>query len=266
MNSASIVIPKTACKAVAMTRKALSLEVTNPLYRAAQRFYENIGLQMQTRSVDAVVASLPEPQKFLPHASSFNLCALNNQALVVKLLHEIAEGAAGCEIRKMLGCDQVSCDYDQAWIRRQYAPHLYPPEHAPHGWHQDGALGFDFFASKDIEQEATPLLPTVTCWIALTQCGVDAPGLEFVTETIDELLVPNELTHKSIHNRYPSDSFWQPQMQAGDAVIFKGGTLHRTHVVEQMRANRTSVELRFVAAHKIPTRLIGDCFIALPDE
>ncbi|MBU3005755.1 phytanoyl-CoA dioxygenase family protein [Paraglaciecola arctica] len=264
MNKSRLVCP--AANAVSITRHAISVDVTTSLNCAAQRCYQNIMLLMETQSVDATAASLPQTQKFLPHASSFSLHSLNDQALVIHLLKEIAQGPAASEIRKMLGRHQVSCDYDQAWIRRQYAPHLYPPEHAPHGWHQDGALGFDFLASKDIEQEASPLLPTVTCWIALTRCGVDAPGLEFVTETIDELLVPNELSHKSILNRYSSGSLWQPQMQAGDAVIFKGGTLHRTHVVEQMRANRTSVELRFVATHKIPTRLIGDCFIALPDE
>ncbi|MEP1446525.1 MAG: phytanoyl-CoA dioxygenase family protein [Paraglaciecola sp.] len=266
MNNSNLVYPSTAANAVTMTRHAISLNVSKSLYFAAQQCYQRNALLMETRRGDAAVAPLLPAQKFLPHASSFSLNSINDQVLETNLLKEIAQGPVASEIRKMLGSEQISCDYDQAWIRRQYAPHLYPPMHAPHGWHQDGALGFDFSASQNIPRVTETLLPTVTCWIALTQCGADAPGLEFVTETIDELLYPNELTHRSIHSRYPSDSFWQPQMHAGDAAIFKGGTLHRTHVVEQMRSNRTSVELRFVASHEIPTRLLGDCFIALPDE
>ena len=53
-------------------------------------------------------------------------------------------------------------------------------------------------------------------------------------------------------------------MEAGDAVIFLGSTLHRTHVMKEMQANRTSVELRFIAKGNISQRLSEDCFVPLP--
>jgi len=217
-----------------------------------------------TQCTDFVVASLAPAYKYLPHTSSVSLSAIDDRALLDALLGEIGRGSAGCHVRRMFGSHKVLCDLDQAWIRRQYALHLYPPEHAPHVWHQDGALGFDFLAQGNAELESEALLPTVTCWIALSLCGVDAPGLEFVSQPIEELLLPVELTDKKISGRFSEDSFWKPQMEAGDAIVFRGGTLHRTHVTKQMQANRTSVELLFVAKDNIPQRLSGDCFVSLP--
>ncbi|WP_339725703.1 phytanoyl-CoA dioxygenase family protein [uncultured Paraglaciecola sp.] len=248
-----------------MTKKALSASLTKSLLSAGQKIYQDIATMAETQSVEAVVSSLLPAQKYLSHASSVNLSAIDDHVLVDALLSEISLGTAGTEIRKMLGSHQVLCDVDQAWIRRQYAPHRYPPEHAPHGWHQDGALGFDFLASSGSKQKAEALLPTVTCWIALTHCGADAPGLEFVSSAVNELLLPHELTVNSINSRFTADSFWQPQMDPGDGVIFQGSTLHRTHVVNNMQTNRTSIELRFVAKQPIPPRLLGDCFVPLPE-
>jgi len=266
LNISKLLCPGTSTEAVVLTHKALNLCVIESLYCAAQKIYQDIAAITATQSADAVNALLPPEQKYLPHASSVSLSAVNDRVLIKALLREIALGPAGCQIRKMLGSSEVSCDFDQAWIRRQYAPHLYPPKHAPHGWHQDGALHFDFLEVKDTNQEPESLLPTVTCWIALNNCGRDAPGLEFVLQPIEELLLPNELTHHTINNRYPADSFWQPQMDAGDAVIFQGSTLHRTHVISEMQMNRTSVELRFVGKNNIPQRLSGDCFIPLTNR
>jgi hypothetical protein len=263
-NISKQISPETSVEAVVKTQSALNLCVIESLYSAAQKTYQDIADLTKSQSEDAVNALLLPKHKYLPHASSVSLGALNDRDLVNTLFGEIAGGPAGCQIRKMLGSNEVICDFDQAWIRRQYAPHLYPPKHAPHGWHQDGALGFDFLDSKRCKQEPEALLPTVTCWIALNNCGLDAPGLEFVLQPIEELLLPNELAHNTIDVRYPADAFWQPQMDAGDAMIFQGGTLHRTHVLKRMQNNRTSVELRFVSKHSIPQRLSGDYFIPLP--
>lgn len=248
---------------VVLNRKAICPEMTSCLYSAAQKTYLNIAKIIKNQSVEVVNALLPK-QKYLPQASSVSLGVINDMPLVNTLLKEIALGPAGYQIRKILGSDEVICDFDQAWIRRQYAPHLYPPMHAAHGWHQDGALGFDFLEPKVSNREPEELLATVTCWIALNPCGLDAPGLEFVLQPIAELLHPIDLTPDTINRRFPADAFWQPQMDLGDALIFQGGTLHRTHVLEAMQHNRTSVELRFVSKHNIPQRLSGDCFIPLP--
>lgn len=266
MNISEQISPETSVEAVVLTHNALHLCVIESLYSAAQKTYQDIAAMMATQSVDAVVGSLLPTHKYLPYASSVSLSSINDRALVDALLSEIAGGPAGGQIRKMLGSHEVICDFDQAWIRRQYAPHLYPPKHAPHGWHQDGALGFDFLGTDITKQGSDALLPTVTCWIALTNCGLHAPGLEFVSQSIEELLFPDALTHNRISSRFRSNLFYKPQMSAGDAVIFQGGTLHRTHVTQDMQENRSSVELRFVGKNNIPSRLLGDCFIPLPDS
>jgi hypothetical protein len=249
---------------IVLARKVLTSGLTGSLFAAANNTYQNIAALMATQSTVAVTATLPKEYKYLPHASSMSLEAIDDKGIVDALLADIGRSAAGCFVRMMLGCNEVLCDLDQAWIRRQYALHQYPLKHAAHGWHQDGALGFDFLKAGSALRDPEGLLPTVTCWIALTECGVDAPGLEFVSQSISSLLLPEELTHNSISKCFSADSFFKPQMQAGDAVIFSGATLHRTHVLQEMQSNRTSVELRFVAKDNIPQRLLGDCFVALP--
>src|SRR4029077_7425211 len=83
--------------------------------------------------------------------------------------------------------ESALCDRDQSWVRRQYVPSRYPRFHGPHGWHQDGALRFDFGSCPDGNYPPDALLRMVTCWIALDECGVDAPSLEFVTRRHAEL-------------------------------------------------------------------------------
>ena len=65
-------------------------------------------------------------------------------------LEKIALLLLGAEVgtlaRSRLGAALVLA-IDRCWVRRQYAPSRIPPGHAPHRWHQDGALGFDFLAA-----------------------------------------------------------------------------------------------------------------------
>lgn len=255
---------KKPLEAAVLAQKTLSSGMTESLHIAANNIYHTIAGLMAAECTDADKIDLSAVYKYLPHASSISLAALEDKTLIHSLLSEVSQGAIGCFVRKMLQSDEVLCDLDQAWIRRQYAPHLYPMQHAPHGWHQDGALGFDFLKEGIAKSDTEALLPTVTCWIALTECGVNAPGLEFVCQIIKTLLLPGELTNNRIDSCFSANLFWKPQMAAGDALVFLGGTLHRTHVLKQMQSNRTSVELRFVAKDNIPQRLANDYFVPLP--
>jgi hypothetical protein len=101
----------------------------------------------------------------------------------------------------------------------------------------------------------------VTCWIALTPCGEDAPGLEFVRRRLDGLLGPAELTDAKVRARFAPEEFWKPVLSPGDALVFGGDWLHRTHVVQGMTQDRTSLEMRFFLAENRPGRLKGDQFI-----
>ncbi len=157
----------------------------------------------------------------------------------------------------------VVCDVDQCWVRRQYAHGNYPPLHAPHSWHQDGALHFDFRAYSGRQLPPGAVLDMITCWIPLTPCGFDAPGLELIAQGTEGLLTPGQLKDMHVRELFAAEEFHRPAMQPGDALLFGGGVLHRTHVTPQMTRDRTSIELRLFAADRIPERLHGDRFVTL---
>ena len=212
-------------------------------------------LERIERRYSAVERDGDDPE-FAIHSSSLRLRAVEGLGIDDVLRHAIS-----ADLLHRLG-PLTACDIDQCWIRRQYAPRHAPLHHAPHSWHQDGALNFDFVAHAGAPLPADALLDMFTCWIPLTPCGVDAPGLELVRQRIDRLLAPAELTPERVHDRYPPDTLARPAMQPGDAVLLSGDTLHRTHVTPAMRQDRTSIELRFFHAQPLPERLRGDRFVS----
>jgi len=214
------------------------------------------------QSEDAAAANLlviAASERYVPTASSFTIGVVLSDEDLSALFSEINAKTAGAWIRDQLR-NRVVCDLDQTWVRRQYAPKHYPPLHAPHGWHQDGALKFDFRSFPYGNFPSDALLPIVTCWIALDPCGAEAPGLELVTRRLDGLLAPAELTDESVRTRFTSQEFWCPVMEPGDALLFRGDILHRTHVTAAMTKDRTSIELRFFPANDLPPRLHEDRF------
>ena len=155
---------------------------------------------------------------------------------------------------------RVAVDLDQCWVRQQQAPSC-GPAHRPHSWHQDGALRFDFLAAGTAAPPADALLQMVTCWIAITPCGIEAPGLELVAAPMDEMLRPGELREAVVDARWADSMRQRPSMAPGDAAVFTGDVLHRTHVTPAMTVGRISLELRCFAADALPARLRGDRFL-----
>ena len=194
---------------------------------------------------------------FNPYSSSLRAAAveaLDLEAIALSLL----EGDTGGIARERLGAD-LSLDVDQCWIRRQYAPSRAPAGHAPHSWHQDGALGFDFLSPAP---DRETLLSMLTCWIALTPCGADAPGIEFAGADREDLLPLVDLADAAVRSRHAEEALECPVCALGDALVFGGGVLHHTHVAPTMTRDRTSLELRFFPAAP-PPRLRGDRFLNL---
>ena len=147
---------------------------------------------------------------------------------------------------------------DHCWVRHQPAPRQRASGQTPHGWHQDGALAFDFASPSP--GRAAPL-PMLTCWLPLTDCGTDAPSVAWVGLPLNPLLMPEDLRDTAVEGRCTAA---RPPMQtchavlsAGDALLFGGGLLHRTHATAAMTQARTSVELRWLAADAVPPRLAG---------
>ena len=197
---------------------------------------------------------------FNAHSSSLRLGAMVGLDLPT-IAASLLDGELGSLCHAQLG-NELVCAVDHCWVRRQYAPGRYPRGHAAHAWHQDGALGFDFLgAGAQVPRSA--LLSMLTCWIALTPCGADAPGLEFVDREIDALLPLAALADEAVRARHHEGELMRPVLAPGDALVFGGGVLHHTHVLPAMHLDRTSVELRFFPAKDIPERLRHDRFLRL---
>jgi len=207
-----------------------------------------------------VVENLPPGQRFAPTASSFTLGAVFSEPELQSMISAVCAGPAGRSMFPSLG-EKLACDLSQSWIRRQYAPRNYPALHAPHGWHQDGALKFDFLAFPSGVFPPDAVLTMATCWIALNPCGEHAPGLEIVSCPLTTLLPPADLADDRVRAQFAPDEFFRPLFQTGDAVVMRGSVLHRTFVTPLMTRDRTSLELRFFAANQVPPRLQSDQFL-----
>ena len=160
-----------------------------------------------------------------------------------------------------------ACDLDECWVRRQFPP---PDPRcrlcSPHSWHQDGALRHAYGDAAALAADEPALLDMLTCWIALDPCGTEAPGLELLRSGRLALIEPPQLAPDAITRRFGAAAMWRPVMAAGDALVFAGHVLHRTHTHASMTRERSSVELRFLDGERWPQRLEGDRRVwALPE-
>lgn len=199
----------------------------------------------------------PADLGFVPSSSSFPLQRLLPVEALLRALHP----SVIARLQALLG-PGVSVDVDIAWVRRQFAPAGRPAGAHPHSWHQDGAWGCDFLRAPQGEA----LLPMQTLWIAPDDCGVDAPGLEFVDAVPARMLTLEELQPARVEARYGASRRRRPRLRAGDALLFGGSLLHRTHVDDGMTRTRHSIELRFVDGARIPARLAAHRFLPVRDS
>lgn len=197
----------------------------------------------------------------MPESSSFRLGAVPGLS-VVGIWSALSSGVRQRCVETF--GQRLAIDVNQCWVRRQYPPGSAPLRHRPHRWHQDGALGFDFALGGDAPVADDAVLRMVTCWVALTPCGIDAPGLELVTDRVRHMVSPAELADLAVDHQWPTSRRTQPALEAGDAVVFIGDVLHRTHISAEMTQARTSIELRCFQADAIPDRIAHDEFVAVP--
>jgi hypothetical protein len=261
--SQAIMFSELMRQGVALVRRALSATLVTQWQEIADKQYARIESIEQREGIDGVRRWLPPGQHYLPNVSSVSLQGVYADAEWQRILEAVADASLRALIEQELGGPGV-CDLDRAWVRRQYAIHRRPPGHASHSWHQDGALLYPFDPTGEQPPATDGLLRMVTCWLPLTPCGRQAPGLEFVLGCLESLQPPARLTDDRLRARHHVKQFWAPELEPGDAVIFGGGTLHRTRVEPAMQSDRISIELRFFQADAIPERLSADRFVALP--
>jgi hypothetical protein len=121
------------------------------------------------------------------------------------------------------------------------------PPTALGGWHQDGAfLGLS--------------TRTVNCWLTLSDCGEDAPGLDVYPRRLNGLVETGTrgapftwaVGDAVVDDMAKSVPHVMPRFAAGDALLFDQLLLHRTGVRPGMTRERLAIESWFFAGSTFP--------------
>ena len=119
-------------------------------------------------------------------------------------------------------------------------------------FHQDGS-----FLGADAR--------TINVWIALSDCGVDAPGLEVVDRRLASVLpsgggdarYPWAVDRETARRANDGRPFAVPVFRAGDALLFDQMMLHATGFAPGMARRRHALEAWFFAPSAHPEDQIG---------
>jgi Phytanoyl-CoA dioxygenase (PhyH) len=104
-------------------------------------------------------------------------------------------------------------------------------------WHQDGA-----FLGEDIR--------AMNVWLALTDCGRDAPGMDIVTRRLDGVIETGtegarfdwSVSPKKVEELLGDEQPLRPAFRAGDVLLFDELFLHQTANSPEMTNDRYAVE------------------------
>ena len=107
-------------------------------------------------------------------------------------------------------------------------------------WHQDGS-----FLGTEVR--------ALNVWLALSDCGVDAPSLDVVPFRLDEIVDTGTegagygwSVSDDVAQRAAGDPGWRrPTFRAGDALLFDEMMLHRTGADPNMPDTRYAIEMWF---------------------
>jgi len=117
----------------------------------------------------------------------------------------------------------------------------------PLDFHQDGA-----FLGADIR--------TVNVWLALSSCGVDAPGLDIVPRRVERVLPTGvdgaifkwTLSPVTVERELAGPPIVRPKFEPGDAMLFDHLLIHRTANEPNMTKQRYAIETWFFAPSTYP--------------
>lgn len=125
------------------------------------------------------------------------------------------------------------------------------PEPEPGGWHQDGR-----FLGTAIR--------ALNVWVALSDCGTEAPGLEVVPKRLHRIVETGTegaaydwvASHAMVERQFPG-SLIRPEFAAGDALLFDHFLMHRTWRAASMTQPRYAIESWFFAPSAYPESQTG---------
>lgn len=118
-------------------------------------------------------------------------------------------------------------------------------------WHQDGA-----FLGTDIR--------AMNIWMALSDCGRDAPGMDIVTRRLDDVIETGtegarfdwSVSPQKVRELLGGEEPLRPAFQAGDVLLFDELFLHQTANAPEMTKDRYAVETWCFAPGAYPEKQV----------
>jgi ectoine hydroxylase-related dioxygenase (phytanoyl-CoA dioxygenase family) len=233
-------------KGVMVVKNILTPQQLSTLIEKSTLCFNHIENLIKEKGITQVKDYLPSSYNFRETVTSVNVCALMDYSpsIITDIFQRIKSSLIQDILIEIMG-KNVKCNIEESWLRKQYSLPNYHPLHHPHSWHQDGCLGLNIPQNYHKKYLDLPLNNLITFWLSLTSCGIDRPGLQFITKPLEKPLHFNYLNENSLRKMFDCDSFWIPQLNAGDGLIFLKGTLHQTYVNTSMESDRISIEFRF---------------------
>jgi hypothetical protein len=113
-------------------------------------------------------------------------------------------------------------------------------------WHQDGKF--------------MGPVKALNLWLALSDCGQEAPGLDlvprrlddYVTTQTDEVIMANQVSQRMAEEAAGGKSILRPIFAPGDALLFDELFLHKTASEPHMHKPRYAIENWFFGASAFP--------------
>jgi hypothetical protein len=172
--------------------------------------------------------------------ASGGLWTADSPRMLFELMDLLDDAGIGALVEEYLG-ERPALSANKCTLRRV-------PVDTNTNWHQDGA-----FLGREVR--------TLNLWLALSPCGVDAPGLDIVPRRFDDILptgTEGALFAWSVSPTLASevaggpDAVLSPEFSAGDALLFDHLFLHRTGVMPGMTRERWAIESWFFAPSTYP--------------
>lgn len=167
------------------------------------------------------------------------LWTVDSPRMLFELLDVVHETGVGSVVEAYLG-ERPALSANKCTLRRV-------PVDTKTNWHQDGA-----FLGREVR--------TLNLWLALSPCGIDAPGLEIVPRRFDDVLDTGtdgalfdwSVSPAVVEKAAEGVGVLRPEFAPGDALLFDHLFLHRTGVTPGMSRERWAIETWFFAPSSYP--------------